>query len=348
MAWRDHVDSVRREMGKEWTDVSREVAQSSEQRSQLLTNANPYASNRAYRSSNLPFGTTGVAEVLRTEQVAPRFRRITVAGELFGQVGALTPMNCTARLFFPRQGENDPMLPSFEGRDPEVVFRELTAYVGPIGQVIRTWTMRSIDHAGEEVDFDFFLREGRGIGLDWGKRAGPGDRIGVMLTKSGGALPGADVDRQILLADESALPHIDVILKFLAAGTRVTIIAEVVDEADHQDFDSEADVEVIWVHRGDAPAGTTDLLKQALRELGKPSDRFFVQGYAEARLMGDIRRFLREQWGLDRHSYSVSGFWRRGKALHDQARVGYARIDAMAAAGKEVGDEEFSKFLELD
>jgi NADPH-dependent ferric siderophore reductase len=313
-----------------------------------LTATNPYAANRAYRGSNLPFGSTGVAEVLRTEQVAPRFRRITVAGEVFGQVGELTPMNCTARLFFPRQGENDPMLPSFEGRDPEVVFREITAYVGPIGQVIRTWTMRSIDRARQEADFDFFLRDGTGLGLDWGKRAQPGDPVGVMLTKSGGVLPGTGVNRQILLADESALPHVDVILRFLPAGTKVTIIAEVVDEADHQDLDSDADVEVIWVHRGDAPAGTTDLLKQALRDLGKPDDRFFVQGYAEARLIADIRRFLREEWGLDRNSYSVSGFWRRGKALYDQARVGYARIDAMAAAGQEVDDEEFSKFLELD
>jgi NADPH-dependent ferric siderophore reductase len=312
------------------------------------TTANPYAFNRAYRSSNLPFGTTGIAEVVGAELIAPRFRRITVAGALFREVGELTPINCTARLFFPLQGENDPLLPSFEGADPEVVFREITTYAGPAGQVIRTWTMRRLDPGANEVDFDFYLREGAGLGLDWGKRAQPGDRVGVMLTKSGAALPGAGIDHQILLGDEAALPHIDVTLKCLREGTRVTVIGEVVNEADHQDLDSDADVEVIWVHRGDAPAGTTDLLRQALRDYGRPSGPFFVQGYAEARLMGDIRRFLREEWGLDRHSYAVSGFWRRGKSLPDQARRGYAHIDAMAAEGKEVDDEEFSKFLEFD
>ena len=312
-----------------------------------MTGANPYTANKSYASSNLPFGAAGIAEVVKIAPFAPRYRRITLASERFREIGALNVHNCTARLFFPPAGEEDVILPSFEA-DPETLFRHVTAYVGRIGEVTRTWTIRHLDLATGEGEFDFFLRQGSGLGLDWAKRAAVGDRIGFMLTKSGGSTPGTGFDRQIVFADEAAIPHIAVILQGLPAGTRTTVIAEVCDEADEQTFASDAALEIIWVHRGDAEAGTTDHLKQALRAYGKPSGRFFVQGFAEAGLITDIRRFLREEWGLDHHSCRVSGFWRRGKALTEAARIGYARVDAMAAKGITLDEEAFSKFLEYD
>jgi NADPH-dependent ferric siderophore reductase len=312
-----------------------------------MASANPYASEKSYASSNLPFGAAGVAEVVRIAQFAPRYRRITLAGERFRDIAALDMHNCTARLFFPPAGAEEVVLPSFEA-DPETAFRHVTNYIGPIGEVTRVWTMRHLDRAKGEADFDFFMREGIGLGLDWAKRARVGDRIGFMLTKSGGSTPGEGFDRHLLFADEAAIPHVSVMLRCLPAGMRVTVIVEVCDAADEQRFESEADLEVIWIHRGAAEAGTTDHLLQALKDYGKPEGRFFVQGFAEARLITDIRRYLREDWGLDHKSCRVSGFWRRGKDLTEAARIGYARVDALAAAGKVLDEEEFSKFLEYD
>jgi NADPH-dependent ferric siderophore reductase len=312
-----------------------------------MTDANPYASAKSYASSNLPFGAAGIARVVRIAMFAPRYRRITLAGDRFREIGELNTHSCTARLFFPPVGSEDVILPAFD-TDPETAFRHVTNYIGPIGEVTRVWTMRHLDRATGEADFDFFMREGPGIGLDWAKRAAVGDRIGFMLTKSGGSTPGAGFDRQILFADEAAIPHISVMLRCLPADARVTVIVEVCDAADEQEFESDADIELIWVHRGEAEAGTTGHLKEALRAYGKPDGRFFVQGFAEAGLITDIRRFLREDWGLDHHSCRVSGFWRRGKALTEAARIGYARVDAMAARGITLDEEEFSKFLEYD
>jgi NADPH-dependent ferric siderophore reductase len=305
-----------------------------------VTRADPYA------SSNIPYGVIGLAEVVKAELVAPRLRRITLAGDRFRELGRLNPQNCTARLFFPFTIGEEPMLPSFD-EDPERVLQQLTTYVGRIGEVIRTWTMRRLDLSADEVDLDFVLREGRGLGLEWGKQAERGDRVGFLLTQNATS-PGADFDRHFLLGDETALSHIAVILACLPAGARATVVGEVVDEADEQVFESDAEVDVTWVHRGDAPAGTTHLLEEALRDLGKPSGHFFVQAFAEARIIGELRRFLREVWEVDRGNYAVGGFWRRGRTLTNQARLGYARIEAMAAEGKTVDEEEFSKFLEFD
>jgi NADPH-dependent ferric siderophore reductase len=312
-----------------------------------MAGANPYASEKSYASSNLPFGAAGVGEVVRIAQFAPRYRRVTLAGERFREIGELNEHTCTARLFFPSVGSEDVILPSFEA-DPETAFRHVTNYIGPIGEVTRVWTMRYLDRAKGEADFDFFMREGTGLGLDWAKRAKVGDRIGFMLTKSGGSTASAGFDRQLLFADEAAIPHVSVMLRCLPASVRVTVIIEVGDADDEQAFESDADVEVIWVHRGAAEAGTTDHLKRALQAYGKPEGRFFVQGYAEARLITEIRRYLRDEWGLDHKSCRVSGFWRRGKDMTEAARIGYARVDALAAQGVTLDEEEFSKFLEYD
>jgi NADPH-dependent ferric siderophore reductase len=309
--------------------------------------ANPYASEKSYASSNLPFGAAGVGEVVRIAQFVPRYRRITLTCDRFGEIGELNSHTCTARLFFPRAGSEAVILPSFEA-DPETTFRHVTNYIGPIGEVTRVWTMRYLDRERGEADFDFFMREGSGLGLDWAKRAKVGDRIGLMLTKSGGSTPGEGFDRQILFADEAAIPHVSVMLRCLPASVRMTVILEIGDADDEQALASDADVEVIWVHRGEAEAGTTDHLKSALQAYGRPEGRFFVQGFGEARLITEIRRFLRDEWGLDHRSCRVSGFWRRGKDLTEAARIGYARVDAMAAQGVTLDEEAFSKFLEYD
>jgi NADPH-dependent ferric siderophore reductase len=312
-----------------------------------MSAANPYSSERSYASSNLPFGTAGAGKVVRITQFAPRYRRITLASDRFREIGELNSHSCTVRLFFPPEGSDDVIVPSFE-TDPESTLRHVTSYIGPVGEVTRVWTMRHLDRETGEADFDFFMREGSGLGLDWAKRAKAGDRIGFMLTKSGGSTPGEGFERQILFADEAAIPHVSVLLRCLPASVRMTLILEVCDAQDEQAFKSDAEVEVIWLHRGKAEAGTTDHLKRALDALGKPDGRFFVQGFAEARLITEIRRFLREDWRLDHHSFRVSGFWRRGKDLTQAARTGYARVDALAAKGITLDEEAFSKFLEYD
>jgi NADPH-dependent ferric siderophore reductase len=68
-------------------------------------------------------------------------------------------------------------------------FRHVCKYIGPIGEVTRLWTIRNLDSTASEADFDFFIRPGSGLGLDWAKRAVIGDRIAFMLIKSTGSTP---------------------------------------------------------------------------------------------------------------------------------------------------------------
>ena len=70
-----------------------------------MTSANPYTSEKSYASSNLPFGAAGIGEVVKIEQFAPRYRRFTLAGERFREIGELNAHTCTARLFLPIEAD---------------------------------------------------------------------------------------------------------------------------------------------------------------------------------------------------------------------------------------------------
>src|ERR1019366_1375105 len=98
--------------------------------------------DKSYDTSNLPFGAAGIARVVRISEFAPRYRRITLAGDRFREIGELKFTNCTARLFFPSPGSEDVILPSFEA-DPETAYRHVTNYIGPIGEITRVWTIRN-------------------------------------------------------------------------------------------------------------------------------------------------------------------------------------------------------------
>ena len=78
---------------------------------------------------------------------------------------------------------------------------------------------------------------------------------------------------------------------------------------ERQPIASRADLDVHWLHRDGAAAGTTTLLADAAA-LELPAGPGRAWGGGEALAMGDVRRHVREQRGLPAEAVSVLGYWK--------------------------------------
>ena len=97
-------------------------------------------------------------------------------------------------------------------------------------------------------------------------------------------------DSYLLIGDETALPAIGRRLEELPAGRKVLAVIEIADAAEQQVLVSAADVEVIWVLRGQ------DDLLDTVRNLTLPSGTLYTFVATETKLSRQVRRVL-----LDTH-----------------------------------------------
>uniref|UniRef100_UPI0003B36ECE siderophore-interacting protein n=1 Tax=Microbacterium sp. B19 TaxID=96765 RepID=UPI0003B36ECE len=74
-----------------------------------------------------------------------------------------------------------------------------------------------------------------------------------------------------------------------------------------------AGVEVVWLHRGAASAGTTALLTDAVAAWTVPDGRGQVFAHGEREAMKALRDVFFRVWGLERAQVSLSGYWAYGR-----------------------------------
>jgi NADPH-dependent ferric siderophore reductase len=216
------------------------------------------------------------ARVVATEQLTPRMRRVTV------QCDAMVGVSIRP------------------AQDVELLLRE------PGGRrVKRRYTIRTARPATGELDLDVLLH-GSGAGSTWGETAQPGDTVDFQGPR--GKLEPRSAAWHVLCGDESALPAIAAIAESLPADEHAVAVIEVGDARD--ELPVAADVQ--WVHRGEHPPGTPDLLVPAAAALDLP--------FAEANgyLMGETRtmvalRALFEGRGLAHDAIFLKGYWNIGR-----------------------------------
>lgn len=249
--------------------------------------------------------------VTAARQVTPRMRRLTLAGENLGRFAA---GGLHVRLLLPKGPGALPVWP-VTGEDGRPSWPE-----GAERPEARVYTIRRIDVAAGEVDVDFVLHDGDCPGAGFARRAVPGDRVG-MTGPGGGATPQADW--LLLAGDETALPAIARILEELPAESHAVVRLEVADKAEEQPLDTAARLDLEWLHRGDAEAGTTTLIEDAMRRVEWPrtESRLFAWAGLEHRSARAIRSWLRNERKVARDSHLVVAYWRRG-AAGDKARGG--------------------------
>lgn len=177
--------------------------------------------------------------------------------------------------------------------------------------ILRTYTIRAIDLDAREVWIDFVVHGDAGVAGPWAAQAAPGDTI--HLRGPGGAYsPDPAADHHLLVGDEAALPAILAAIESLPSGARATAFVEVSDGAEEQPVATAGDVEVFWLHRGDAEPGSTSLLEDAVRGWDWPEGVVHAFVHGESTLLRTVRPYVKDEQGVPREGLSVSAYWRLG------------------------------------
>jgi len=249
------------------------------------------------------------------------------------------------KMFFPEQAGQRPELP--RGPDWIAAFRALDDASKP---AMRTYTIRALRADVAEVDIDFAVHGSIGPASRWALEAKEGNPM-VLFAPDARAEhdsrgyewhPPQDVDRVLIVADESALPAVASILDHITASPsrpRIEALIEVPTEADRLPLAALEGLSVRWLprdhaydygqrllealrdvplprHGADAAVTDIDVDNDILWEQASGGDGAFYAWIAgEAAAVLDIRRHLVNERGVDRKAMNLMGYWRKGRSL---------------------------------
>ncbi|MFZ2529429.1 MAG: siderophore-interacting protein [Rhodococcus sp. (in: high G+C Gram-positive bacteria)] len=268
-----------------------------------------------------------VIEVARVVDITPRMRRITFAGAGVAVYASDPTRVPNIKLVFPR-ANGDLDLPENDGTG-RLLWPDPT-----VKQQIRTYTVRRLDPAAGEMDIDFVKHGDEGLASGWAEHAQPGDRIGAA---GGGGVVAPVADWYLIVGDETALPAIGRMLERLPEGARGVAVIEVADEHEQQNLTSPADIDIRWIHRNGAHAGTTTHLLDAATAVPLPDGdvKRFAWVSAESKTVLAMRKWLRAEADFDRKTTLVIGYWRIG-----MSETGYGKAADHDRVDGEHDDEE--------
>ncbi|CAN5173646.1 siderophore-interacting protein [soil metagenome] len=227
------------------------------------------------------------AQIIGVEDITPKMRRVTVAGDALKAM----PVNRPAmwmKLCFP-----------------------MPSNIKPQG---RAYTIRAYNAEQGWMVFDFALHGDQGPAAWWIARAREGDTIQLAGPRSGYWIDPSQHE-QVLIGDATALPAIAGIVEQLAPGVRAQAYIEVADAGEEQSLISPADLTLRWVHSGTAFPGTTGKLELAVHQASLPRDcQVFLAG--EAFMVRAMRTHLLVDRSILHTSIDAKGYWRLGAANH--------------------------------
>lgn len=230
--------------------------------------------------------------VTRVKQLTPHMVRVTFTGDDLAAFGWNGPA-AHIKIIFPEDGQLEPAMPTPDGPRPTR---------------IRTYTPRRFDASVPELDVEFVLH-GVGPASNWAAQAQEGQVVVV-------AGPGRNyqidpvADWLLLVGDDTAVPAISSILDALPTTAKAFALLEVSDALEERELSSPAQVEVSWLHRGDAQPDV--VLEQALRNFKLPAGDGRVYVGAEAGVMRRMRQYLLNDLGLDPAKIVTRGYWKVG------------------------------------
>ncbi len=191
--------------------------------------------------------------------------------------------------------------------------RDMAPEDQPVGAY---YTLRRWNPETTELDILMVLHGDTGPASAWAERVSVGDPVALWGPRTSWAPP-EGTDSYLLVADETGLPAVAVILETLAGDAPIQVVAEVDDESVRQDLPSGDHITITWLHRDGAETGTTTALADTVRTLPQPSGTPYVWGGAESRAVTQVRRHVRDTWGLPKEQVSLVGYWRHKAHEHD-------------------------------
>lgn len=177
--------------------------------------------------------------------------------------------------------------------------------------VLRTYTIRWVDPVAQELAIDFVVHGEEGYAGPWAMRARPGD-VMHLRGPSGAYSPDPTADWHLFVGDEAAVPAIGAALERLEPGAKAVAFIEVADASEELPMPTKADLDLHWLHRGDADPGSTELLDEAVRGFDWLPGRVHAFIHGETALLKSVRPYVRDDRAVPRADVSVSGYWRRG------------------------------------
>ncbi|MFD4631582.1 siderophore-interacting protein [Streptomyces sp. NPDC058284] len=252
-----------------------------------------------------PIGLREV-EVVRTAMVGAGLLRLTLGGPGTEGFQAHAPDE-HVKLIFP-EPDGSLRLPERNGT--------MLRWPRP-APTSREYTVRRYDPATGEIDIDIVPHAG-GLASDWAHRAEPGDVVHV-AGPPGGLIVPHTYDRYLLAGDITALPAIARHLEELPRTAKGWAFIEVADAAEEIELSAPEGFEVRWLHRGAQPPGTGGALERAVTAVTVPGgERVYVWVAGEAGQIKPLRRWVRDELGLDRADHDITGYWKRGVADFDE------------------------------
>lgn len=252
------------------------------------------------------------AEVRRTTDLSPGFRRLTVSSEELADFRHLG-FDHWFRLFIPHPGQTEWRLPTATSK---LWYAQWLATPSRQRPHCANYTVADYRPAEHELDIDVVLHrrpsgELEGRVAQWAVTAATGDPIALL---DEGLLfnPPPDTSAVTLAGDESALPALAGILRSLPPETTGLAVLEVPARADVRELCCPVGLDVQWVIRAEhdptATPGAAALttLTRAARPDPMRTYAFLV---GESRLATEGRRHLVRQ-GLPKDRITFCGFWK--------------------------------------
>jgi NADPH-dependent ferric siderophore reductase len=177
--------------------------------------------------------------------------------------------------------------------------------------VRRRYTIRALDPAARRLTLGI-VRHADGPGERWVRSAAPGDTL-EGIGPRGKIFPVEGADWHLFAGDFSAVPACLAMASSLPPGTPSVCVLEVPGAGDEQPPGPVADITLIWLHRGERPAGDPAGLAGELAQVPLPPGRGHAYLAGEARLVLALRETLAAR-GMGASQISPKAYWGRGKA----------------------------------
>ncbi len=245
-----------------------------------------------------------VLEVIERVQLSPQLVRIVAGGPGIEQIEPSQFTDAYSKMLFRPAGSR--LTPPY---DLDALREALPADQLPS---TRTYSVRRVDRARGEVWIDFVTHGDAGIAGPWAATAQPGDPL-VLRGIGGGYAPDPTVDWHLLAGDESALPAIAAALEAMPSDAVGAALIEVAGPADELKLEAPDGIAITWLHRGQADAGTSSVLVDAVRALPWRTGRVQVFVHGERSAMKQLRPYFTEERDIERAQLSLSPYWAYGR-----------------------------------
>ena len=248
-------------------------------------------------------------EVIRKEQISPNFMRVTLGGDDVARIPA-RGFDHWGRLFLPQEdGETSFDLPD---KQDLLGYLKYLRIPGPHRPHLRNYTIRAVRHDVNEVDIDFVVHGDEGVATRWVRRVEPGGKVAYLDQGCGFDLEDW-ADEFLIATDETGLPAAVGILAGLPRDARGAAFIELPDEADKQEVDAPAGVQVNWLIRtGSEPIGSLAL---AAGQTWTPtSEMLSAYLVGESSLATGMRRHLVNEHKVPKKQIVFTGYWKQGTA----------------------------------